>query len=68
MKTSRTSPVLWLVIAVVVLLLGAMTFVAGFGAGFGTGRATAPQVASLNAAPLPREANGDDPTLSLIHI
>lgn len=62
MKTSRTSPVLWLVIAVVVLLLGAMTFVAGFGAGFGTGRATAPQVASLNAAPLPREANGDDPT------
>ncbi len=62
MKTSRTSPVLWIVVAVVVVLLGAMTFMAGFGAGFGTGRVTAPQVASLNAAPLQREANGDDPT------
>jgi carboxyl-terminal processing protease len=46
----------------VVVLLGAMTFMAGFGAGFGTGRVTAPQLAALNAAPLEREANGDGPT------
>ncbi len=50
MKTTRTSPFLWIIVAVVVVLLGAMTFMAGFGAGFGTGRVTAPQVASLNAA------------------
>lgn len=46
--------------AVVVVLLGAMTFMAGFGAGFNR-RVTAPRVASLNAAPLQREADGDDP-------
>jgi carboxyl-terminal processing protease len=62
MKTARTSPVLWIVVAFVIVLLGAMTFMAGFGAGFGTGRVTAPQMAALNAAPLEREANGDDPT------
>jgi carboxyl-terminal processing protease len=39
-----------------------MTFMAGFGAGFGTGRVTAPQMAALNAAPVQREANGDEPT------
>jgi carboxyl-terminal processing protease len=42
-----------------VVLLGGMTFVAGFGAGFGTGRVTAPQVASLSAAPVEREMNGN---------
>jgi carboxyl-terminal processing protease len=49
-------------VAVVVVLLGAMTFVAGFGAGFGTGRVTAPEVASLSAAPVESEANGSRPT------
>ncbi len=44
--------------AVVIVLLGAMTFVAGFGAGFGTGRVTAPQTASMAAAPVAHEMNG----------
>lgn len=58
MNTQRTSPLLWLVVVTVVVLLGAMTFMAGFGAGFGTGRVTAPQTAALAAAPMTREANG----------
>jgi carboxyl-terminal processing protease len=34
----------------VVVLLGGMTFVAGFGAGFGTGRVTAPEATAMEAA------------------
>jgi carboxyl-terminal processing protease len=64
MNSRKTSPLFWIVVAVVVVTLGAMTFVAGFGAGFGTGRVTAPQVASLAAAPLLEEANGLRPTVS----
>ena len=40
----------WIVLIGVLILLGAMTFVAGFGTGFGTGRLTAPQLASLRPA------------------
>ncbi|MCB0239474.1 MAG: hypothetical protein KDH08_12695, partial [Anaerolineae bacterium] len=36
----------WIAIIAVVILLGGMTFLAGFGTGFGTGRVTAPQYAS----------------------
>lgn len=50
MAARKTSPLLWIVVIGVILLLGGMTFVAGFGAGFGTGRATAPQLASLAAS------------------
>jgi carboxyl-terminal processing protease len=45
MNTRKTSPLVWVVVVMVVLTLGALTFFAGFGAGFGTGRVTAPQVA-----------------------
>lgn len=50
MNTRRTSPLVWFVVLLTIMGLGAMTFFAGFGAGFGTGRVTAPQVAALNAA------------------
>lgn len=50
MATRKTSPLLWIVVVVAVIALGAMTFVAGFGAGFGTGRVTAPQLAALQTA------------------
>ena len=36
----------WIAIIAVIILLGGMTFLAGFGTGFGTGRVTAPQYAS----------------------
>lgn len=42
------------IIAIVILLVGGMTFVAGFGTGFGTGRVTAPQYASNSASALVR--------------
>lgn len=50
----------WGVIAVVVVVLGGMTFLAGFGAGFGTGRMTAPHVASLEPASQERTRVGPD--------
>ncbi len=42
MKSSGLS-MKWLVLALALLVLGGMTFVAGFGTGFGTGRVTAPR-------------------------
>ena len=33
----------WIVVGLVVIFLGGMTFLAGFGTGFGTGRVTAPK-------------------------
>lgn len=50
MEQRKTSPVLWIVVVLVVVLLGGMTFVAGFGAGFGTGRVTAPEAVAMEAA------------------
>lgn len=44
MNTRKSSPVVWIVVLLAIILLGAMTFFAGFGAGFGTGRVTAPEV------------------------
>lgn len=44
----------WIGVIAVVILLGGMTFVAGFGTGFGTGRVTAPQYASSAASVLAR--------------
>ena len=49
---------MWIGIIAVVILLGGMTFVAGFGTGFGTGRVTAPQYASSAASVL---AHPDSP-------
>ncbi len=50
MNTRKSSPLVWIVVLLAIILLGAMTFFAGFGAGFGTGRVTAPQVAAMGAA------------------
>ncbi len=53
MKRSEKQPsVQWIVIVLVVVVLGGMTFLAGFGTGFGTGRVTAPELASA-APPAP---------------
>ena len=43
----------WIVVGLVVIVLGAMTFLAGFGTGFGTGRVTAPEgmVSAIQARP-----------------
>ncbi len=41
----------WIAVVLVVVLLGGMTFLAGFGTGFGTGRVTAPE-GVVSAAPL----------------
>ncbi len=39
----------WLLVVTAIVILGAMTFMAGFGAGFGTGRLTSPQLAASSA-------------------
>ncbi|MFN2166336.1 MAG: S41 family peptidase, partial [Anaerolineae bacterium] len=53
---ARSSTLKWLVVLLVLVVLGSMTFVAGFGTGFGTGRVTAPrpdasQMAAVVAPP-----------------
>ena len=45
-KPEKRLPLTWLALVLVAVLLGAMTFLAGFGTGFGTGRVTAPQLAA----------------------
>lgn len=58
MQTNNDLQLRWILIATMVIMLGGMTFLAGFGAGFGTGRVTAPQVASLEPAPFERSSVG----------
>jgi carboxyl-terminal processing protease len=62
MNTRKTSPLLWAVVVMAVLVLGAMTFFAGFGAGFGTGRVTAPQVTAQAGILADASALGGRPT------
>lgn len=50
MEQRKTSPLVWVLVVLAIVLLGGMTFVAGFGAGFGTGRVTAPEIAAANPA------------------
>ena len=50
MNQSRNSMWQWIVVFAVVLALGGMTFVAGFGAGFGAGRVTAPKLTYVQPA------------------
>ena len=51
MNNSGKQPSLqWIAVVLVVILLGGMTFLAGFGTGFGTGRVTAPE-GMVSAAP-----------------
>ncbi|HNS02793.1 MAG TPA: S41 family peptidase [Anaerolineae bacterium] len=59
MNQRKTSPLVWAVAALAIVLLGAMTFAAGFGAGFGTGRVTAPKVAVQAATAGALGASGD---------
>ena len=47
----------WIVVVLVVILLGGMTFLAGFGTGFGTGRVTAPEGVVSAAPPAPDRAD-----------
>ncbi|MER2600244.1 MAG: S41 family peptidase [Caldilineales bacterium] len=47
-QRTKTSPWVWFFAAVALIVLGGMTFMAGFGAGFATGRATAPQAVAIN--------------------
>ena len=44
----------WIGVIAIIILLGGMTFVAGFGTGFGTGRVTAPQYVASAASVLVR--------------
>lgn len=59
MNQRKTSPLVWAVAALAIVLLGAMTFAAGFGAGFGAGRVTAPKVAVQAATVGALSASGD---------
>lgn len=54
-NSERKVPLLWLAVILIAVLLGAMTFLAGFGTGFGTGRMTAPELVSA-APPAPDHA------------
>lgn len=62
MSSRKTSPWLWLVAVLAILILGAMTFIAGFGVGFATRSVTAQQVASV---PGPSEVGGSNPSSSV---
>lgn len=59
MNTRKTSPLLWVVAALAIVLLGAMTFMAGFGSGFGAGRITAPKAVVQAPAAGALSAAGD---------
>lgn len=66
MSSNNYSTLKWLMVLAAVVVLGGMTFLAGFGAGFGTGRVTAPQVAAARPAdaqpPIGRPASAATPT------
>lgn len=55
---ARNSNLKWLVVFLVLIVLGSMTFVAGFGTGFGTGRVTAPRADASQLAAVTGSTGG----------